>query len=66
MSLLFVYVTFGPILHIFIIHNQDSVVCLQQFCFIDVFIKSSIIISTHCRHRVASNTGIQAGVAESG
>jgi len=28
-SLLFVYVVFGPILHIFTIHNQDAV-CLQQ------------------------------------
>jgi len=28
MSLLFVYVVFGPILHILIIHNQDF--CLQQ------------------------------------
>jgi len=43
-SLLFVNVVFGPILHMLIIHDQDSV-CLQAVVGIDVFLKSLIIVS---------------------
>ena len=47
---------FSPILHILIIHNQDYVY-LQQLYAMDVFLKSFIIVSTHRRRHVASDTG---------
>jgi len=58
-SLLFVYAVFGLILHIVIIYDQDAV-CLQQVrCLLDVFHKSFIIVSTHRRRHVASETAFK-------
>jgi len=46
-SLLFVYVVFGPILHIFIIQFQDAVCLTAAVVAIDVFLKSFILVSTY-------------------
>ena len=54
MSLLFIYIVFGPILHILVIHCQDDV-CLEQSC----CYKSFVIVSTQCRRYVASGTGFK-------
>ena len=53
-SLLFIYVVFGPILHIFIIYNQNAAVFA-----IDVLLKSFIIISTHRRCHIANEMGFK-------
>jgi len=54
-SLLFV--VYGPILHISVIHCQDDV--WSSFVAIDVFLESFIIISTHRRRYVASRMGFK-------
>ena len=54
-SLLFVYVVFGPILHIFIIQYQDAV-WYAAVVVIDVFLKLFIIVITHRQRHVVSET----------
>jgi len=55
MSLLLVYViVFGPFLHVLMIHCQHAAIVA-----IDVFLKSFIIVSTHRRRHVASETGFK-------
>jgi len=55
--LLFVYVVFGPILHILIIYYQGDV--RSNSVAIDVFLKSFIIVSSYRQHHVASETGFK-------
>jgi len=57
-SLLFVYIVFGPILHILIIHNQYDFLFAAVVA-IDGFLKSFIIISTHQQRHIASETGFK-------
>ena len=57
-SLLFVYVVFGTILHILIIHYQDAVF-LQQLLLWVSFLNHFIVVSIHGQHHVASETGFK-------